>query len=81
MSTFYTLRNQRNIQEKILKLVITITRSKVKSRSQHDVAHLQHPMYLPIKYQLPTPYRCRSIAGQDITGQGTLRQGQIKVTL
>ena len=30
--------------------------SKVKSRSHHDVAHLQPPTNVPIKYQLATPY-------------------------
>ena len=30
--------------------------SKVKSRSHHDVAHLQFPTNLPTKYQLPRPY-------------------------
>ena len=32
------------------------TRSKVKSRSHHDVAHLQPLTNVPTKYQLPTPY-------------------------
>ena len=35
---------------------------KVKSRSQHDVAHLQAPTNVPNKYQLPTPYGFRDIA-------------------
>ena len=29
---------------------------KVKSRSDHDVAHLHPPTNVPAKYQLPTPY-------------------------
>ena len=29
---------------------------KVKSRSDHDVAHLQPLTNIPTKYQLPTPY-------------------------
>ena len=29
---------------------------KVKSRSHHDVAHLQPLTNVPTKYQLPTPY-------------------------
>ena len=43
VSTFYTLWNPRNSQDKILKLMVTMTRSKVKSRSHHDIAHLQQP--------------------------------------
>ena len=30
--------------------------SKVKSRSDYDVAHLYPPTNVPTKYQLPTPY-------------------------
>ena len=33
-----------------------MARSKVKSRSHHDVAHLHHLTNIPTKYQLPTPY-------------------------
>ena len=29
---------------------------KVKSRSDHDIAHLQPLTNVPTKYQLPTPY-------------------------
>ena len=32
---------------------------KVKSRSHHDVAHLQPLTNVPTKYQLPTPYGFR----------------------
>ena len=35
--------------------MVTMTRSKVKSRLQHDVAHLQLLTNVPTKYQLPTP--------------------------
>ena len=35
---------------------------KVKSRSRHDVAHLQILTNVPTKYQLPTPYGFRDIA-------------------
>ena len=41
VSTFYTLWNPRNNLDKILKLMVTMTRSKVKSRPHHDVAHLK----------------------------------------
>ena len=56
VSTLYTLWNQRNNPDKILKLMVTMKRSKVKLRSHHDFAHL-HPLTdVPTKYQLPTPY-------------------------
>ena len=35
---------------------------KVKSRSDHDVAHLQPLTNVPTKHQLPTPYGFRDIA-------------------
>ena len=52
----------RNSQDKILKLIVTITRSQVKSRSQNDVAQLQPITNIPTKYQRPTPYSFRVIA-------------------
>ena len=39
-----------------LKVRVTKARSKVKSRSHHDVAHLQYPLNAPTKYQLQAPY-------------------------
>ena len=36
--------------------MVTTTRSNAKSRSHHDVAHLQPLINVPTKYQLPTPY-------------------------
>ena len=42
--------------DKIFKLKVATARSKVKSRSDHDVAHLHPLTNVPIKYQLPTPY-------------------------
>ena len=56
VSTFYTLWNPRNSPDKILRLMVTMTRSKVKPRSHHDVAHLQAQTDFPTTYQLPTPY-------------------------
>ena len=38
--------------DKILKLMVNMTRSKVKPKSHHDVAHLQLPTNVPTKYQL-----------------------------
>ena len=32
-----------------------MTRTKVKSRSHHDISHLQPLTNIPTKYQLPTP--------------------------
>ena len=62
---------------------MAITRSKVKSRSHHDFAHLQPPTNVPTKYQLPTIYGIEILPGQDFIGQGYYSkvQGQIKVTL
>ena len=47
---------------KILKVKVTTTRSKVKSRSHYDAVHLQPLTNVPTKYQLPTPYGFRDIA-------------------
>ena len=45
-----------HIPDKILEVKVTTARSKVKSRSDHDVAHLHPLTNVPTKYQLPTPY-------------------------
>ena len=83
VSTFYTLWNQRKNPDKILKLIDTMTRSKVKSRSHHEVAHLQPPTNVPTKYQLSSPYGFRDTARTRFIGQGHYSKvkGQIKVTL
>ena len=39
-----------------------MARSKVKSMSHHDVAHVHPLTNVPTKYQLPTLYRFRDIA-------------------
>ena len=69
-----------------------MARSKVKSRSHHDVAHLHPLTNVPTKYQLPAPYGFRDIArtrfyrslqqGQDFIGEGHYGKvkSQIKVT-
>ena len=59
-----------------------MARSKVKSRSDHDVAHLHLLTNVPTKYQLPTPYGFRDIAWTRFIGQGDYGKvkGQIKVT-
>ena len=43
-----------------------MARSKVKSRSHHDIAHLQPLTNVPTKYQLPTPYGFGDIARDKI---------------
>ena len=53
-----------------------MTRSKVKSKSHHDAAHLQPLTNVPTKYQLPTPYGFRDIAQTRFYGSRSLRQGQ-----
>ena len=76
VSTFYIAWNPRNSLDKILKLMVTTTRSKVKSRSHHDVAYLQPLSNVPTKYQLPALYSFRDIARQKFKGQG--HYGKIK---
>ena len=61
-STSYTLRFPRYSLDKILYVKVTLTRSKVKSRSHHDVTHLHSLTNVPTKYQLPTPYGFQDIA-------------------
>ena len=47
-----------------------MARSKVKSRSHHDDAHLHPLTNVPTKYQLAIPYNVRDIApGQNFKGQ------------
>ena len=52
----------RNSPDKFFKLVVTMTSSKVKSRSHHDITHLQPQINVPTKYQLSVPYCFRDIA-------------------
>ena len=59
---------------------VTKARSNVKSRSHHDIAHLQPPTNLPTTYQLPTPHAFRDIAWTRFYRSRSLQQGQIKVT-
>ena len=49
---------------------------KVKSWSDHDVAHLHPLTNVPSKYQLPTPYGFRDIAWTRFYRSRSLRQGQ-----
>ena len=54
VSTSHTLRFPRYSPDKILKVKVTTVRSKVKSRSDHDVAHLQPLNNIPC--QVSTSY-------------------------
>ena len=76
VSTFYTLWNPRNRPDKGLKLMVTMTRSKVKSKSHHDTAHLQPLTNVPTKYQLPTPYNFGDIAQTRFYRSKSLPQDQ-----
>ena len=62
VSTSYTLQFPRYILDKILEGKVTMARSNVKSRSQHDVADLHPLTNIPTKYPLPTPYSFRDTA-------------------
>ena len=53
VSTSYTLRFPRYSPDKIFELKVTTARSKVKSLSDHDIAHLHPLTNIPTKYQLP----------------------------
>ena len=76
VSPSYTLRLPRYSPDKILQVKVTMTRSKVKSRLYHDVAHLQLLINFPTKYQLPTPYGFRDIAQTRFYRSRSLRPGQ-----
>ena len=59
-----------------------MARSKVKSRSHHDAAHLHPLANVSTKYQLPAPITVSEIKpGQYFIGQGHYSKvkGQIKV--
>ena len=75
VSTSYILQFQRYCLDKILKVKITTARLKVKSRSHHDIAHLQPSTNVRPKYQLPTTYGCRDIAQTRFYRSRSLRQG------
>ena len=77
VSTFYTLWNARNSH--ILKLMVTMTRSKAKSRLHHDVAQLQPQTNVPTQCQLPTPHGFRDIARTRFYRSRPIWQGQILV--
>ena len=76
VSTSYALQFPRYSPDKILKVKVTTARSKVKSRSHHDVAQLHPLTNVPTKYQLPTPYGFQDIAWTRFYRSRSLRQGQ-----
>ena len=51
-------------------------RTKLKSRSHHDVAHLHCLTNVPTKYQVATRYGCRDIARTRFYRSRSLQQGQ-----
>ena len=54
----------------------TTARSKVNSRSHHDVAHLLPQTNIPAEYQLPTCYSFPDITGIRFYKSRSLRQDQ-----
>ena len=59
VSTSYTLRFLIYNPDKIFKLKVTTARSKVKSRSHHDIAHLHPLTNVPTKYSVTHLSRSR----------------------
>ena len=55
-----------------------MARSKVKSRSHNDIAHLQPLTNVPTKYQVPTPYGCRDIAWTRFSTKLTVARSKVK---
>ena len=53
-----------------------MARSKLKSRSHYDIAHLHPLTNVPIKYQLPTSYGFWDIAQTRFSNSRSLWQGQ-----
>ena len=62
--------------DKILKFMVTMTRSKVKSRSHNEVANLRPLTNVPTKFQLHIPYGFPDIAWARFYTSRSLRQGQ-----
>ena len=76
VSPSYTLQFPRYNPDKILEVKVTTARSKIKSRSHHDIANLHSLANVPTQYQLPTPYGFRDIARTIFSNSRSLRQGQ-----
>ena len=56
VSTSYTLKFPKHTLDKILKVKVTTSSSKVKSRLRHDVQHQQPLTNVHARNQLPTSY-------------------------
>ena len=70
-----SLRFPRYSPDQVLQVKFTTARSKVKSRSDHDVAHLQLLPNVPTKYQLPIPHGFRDITRTRFYRSRSLQQG------
>ena len=82
ISTSYTLQLPRYSTDKILKVKVTTARSKIKSRTHHDVAHL-HPQLMSLPSINFLHLTVSEIwPGQDFQTQGHSGevQGQIPIT-
>ena len=64
------------LHQKILKVKVNTTRSKVKLRSHHDNTHLKPPTNVSTKYQLSAPYSFRDIAWTRFYRSMSLWHGQ-----
>ena len=78
----YTLRFLRHGPDKILKVKVTTARSKIKSRSHHDIAHLHTQQMSPPNINFLHLTVAKLWPKQDFKGQGHYSKvkGQIKVT-
>ena len=63
-------------QTRFFKFNIIIARSKVKSRSNFEVAHLHPRTNVPTKYELPTPYSFQDMVWTRFLRSRSLQQGQ-----
>ena len=72
-STFYTLFNQRYNPKKILKLMVTMTRS---NQGHSMTLHTYTPTNVPTKHQLPTFYGFQDIAQTRFYRSRSIQQGQ-----
>ena len=70
VSTSYTLRFLRYRPDKILQVKVITARSKVKSRSHHDVAHLHPQTHVPTSINFLHLTVSEIWPGQNFIGQG-----------
>ena len=64
--------------DKTLKFKVNTARSKVKSRSHHDIAHLHLRTNIPNNYQLPIPYFPRYTPDKTLKFRVTTERLKIK---